>query len=109
MTALGVIADTHIPDRTRHLNPAILPIFQDAGVDAILHAGDISSPDVLQILQEVAPVYAVKGNRDWLLLRHLPHSQVRAFDGVNLVLEHGHGVWQNYVVDKFHYHSAHLR
>jgi hypothetical protein len=103
MTVLGVIADTHIPDRVRHLNPAILPIFRDAGVEAILHAGDISGPDVLRMLEEVAPVYAVQGNRDWLLLRHLPHNQVLTFEGVNLILDHGHGVWQDYVVDKFHY------
>jgi putative phosphoesterase len=103
MTVLGVIADTHIPDRARHLNPAILPIFQDASVDAILHAGDISAPGVLRNLEEVAPVYAVQGNRDWLLLRHLPRDLVLVFDGVNLVLEHGHGLLRNYLVDRTHF------
>ena len=103
MTVLGVIADTHIPDRTRQLNPAILPIFRDANVEAILHAGDISAPDVLRNLEQVAPVYAVQGNRDWLLLKQLPHNQVLTFEGVSLVLEHGHGLWRNYMVDRIHY------
>ena len=35
------------------------------GVDAILHAGDISRPRVLAQLAEIAPVHAVAGNRDW--------------------------------------------
>jgi uncharacterized protein len=54
---LGVISDTHgyLPQRA-------LQIF--AGVDAILHAGDIGSRQVLNCLEAVAPVLAVRGNMD---------------------------------------------
>jgi hypothetical protein len=103
MTVLGVIADTHIPDRKRHLNPSILPIFRDAGVEAILHAGDISVPDVLQQLEQVAPVHAVRGNRDWVRLGYLPFGQLLSFNGISIALAHGHGHLQEYLVDKLHY------
>ena len=103
MTVLGVLADTHIPDRSRGLHPDILPKFREAGVEAILHAGDVSAPGVLQELEEVAPVFAVQGNRDWVLLGHLPRHQFLVFEGVDLVLEHGHGQWRNYLVDRTHY------
>jgi len=103
MTVLGVLADTHIPDRTRDLHPEILPIFREAGVEVILHAGDVSAPGVLQELEEIAPVLAVQGNRDWVLLGHLPRHRFLVFEGVDLVLEHGHGQWRNYLVDRTHY------
>ena len=35
-----------------------------AGVDAILHAGDVCMPDVLDELSAWAPVHAVHGNND---------------------------------------------
>ena len=35
-----------------------------AGVDMILHAGDVGSPAVLDTLREIAPVVAVRGNND---------------------------------------------
>jgi uncharacterized protein len=97
---LGVISDTHIPDRARRLHPQVLPIFRGAGVSAILHAGDVSSPGVLEQLGEVAPVFAVRGNRDWVLMRHLPFTQQLIFGGVSIALIHGHGRWQEYLVDK---------
>jgi putative phosphoesterase len=100
---LGVISDTHIPDRARRLHPEILPFFKEARVDAILHAGDVSSPGVLQQLDELAPVYAVRGNRDWLLLGRLPLVQELTFEGVSFVLTHGHGRWRDYLVDKANY------
>ena len=69
---LGVISDTHVPDRVRQLDPQAFGIFQAAGVQAILHAGDVSGPQLLAQLEQIAPVYAVKGNRDFLWLPHLP-------------------------------------
>jgi putative phosphoesterase len=91
VTLIGVLADTHIPDRAKRLHPQILPAFRQAGVEVILHAGDISSPGVLKELERVAPVHAVKGNRDWVFLNHLPKTVVLVFHGVPLLLTHGHG------------------
>jgi len=54
---IGVISDTH-----GYLEPAAARIL--AGVDLILHAGDIDSPAVLRQLEQIAPVVAVRGNMD---------------------------------------------
>jgi putative phosphoesterase len=35
------------------------------GVDFIIHAGDICDPEILEQLEAVAPVTAVRGNMDW--------------------------------------------
>ena len=54
---LGLVADTH-----GFLDPRVPPAFD--GVDLILHAGDIGSPQVLAGLSEIADVKAVAGNND---------------------------------------------
>lgn len=100
---LGVIADTHIPDRRRRLHPQVLPTFEAAGVQAILHAGDISVPRVLRELEELAPVVAVRGNRDWFGFNDLPLRRVVQFDGVRIGLTHGHGGFRLYTGDKLRY------
>ena len=98
---IGVTSDTHIPDRVRKLNPRVLPIFREAQVSAILHAGDISTQAVINQLASIAPVYAVRGNRDWLL-RRLPVTLELEFCGVPVILTHGHGRWSNYLIDRTH-------
>jgi len=57
MTRIGVLSDTH-----NQLHRSIPTLF--AGVDLILHAGDIEGTKLLMQLQEVAPVMAVRGNMD---------------------------------------------
>lgn len=103
MLTLGVIADTHIPDRRRALHAGVVPAFQKARVDFILHAGDISVPRVLAQLEQAAPVYAVRGNRDWLRFKDLPLTRVLPFEGVKVGLTHGHGGWRSYLTDKINY------
>jgi hypothetical protein len=103
MIALGIIADTHIPDRKRTLHPEVLPLFRDAGLDAILHAGDVSVPRVLEELGDIAPVYAVRGNRDLWRLGHLPLFLELEFGGVPILLTHGQGRWWNYLAGKAQY------
>jgi putative phosphoesterase len=100
MITLGILSDTHIPDRRRLLRPGLIPFFQKAGVSAILHAGDVCAPWVLSQLEQVAPVYAVRGNRDWVLLSHLPLSLSLEFAGLQIGLIHGHGRFWRYVKDK---------
>ncbi len=103
MVTLGVIADTHVPDKSPRLHPRILEIFRAAGVQAILHAGDISTPGVLAQLEQLAPVYAVKGNRDWVYLNHLPLQRTLTFAGVKVGLAHGHGGFWRYFQGKVQY------
>jgi uncharacterized protein len=103
MAALGILADTHIPDRARGLPPRLLEIFRSKEVDAILHAGDICTPSVLQELEAIAPVHAVRGNRDIYALRHLPAQVILTFEGVTVGMVHGHGRLHNYLADKAHF------
>ena len=57
---IGLISDTHIPDRAKELPQNVLDAFND--VDMIIHAGDLTSLDVIEKLEETAPVMAVQGN-----------------------------------------------
>ena len=100
MTTLGVLADSHIPDRASKLNPRVCEIFRQAQVKAILHAGDVSVQRVLDELGQVAPVYAVRGNRDIFYLRHLPLSIELNVEGVSIGMAHGHGTFKRYMIDK---------
>jgi len=54
---VGVISDTH-----DFLDPRLPVLF--AGVDRIIHAGDIGMPWVILELEQIAPVTAVIGNSD---------------------------------------------
>ncbi|HEY1662358.1 MAG TPA: metallophosphoesterase family protein [Verrucomicrobiae bacterium] len=54
---IGVISDTH-----GFLEPAIFELF--AGVEHILHAGDIGYASIILELEAIAPVTAVHGNTD---------------------------------------------
>jgi len=54
---VGLVSDTH-----GLLRPEALAAL--VGSDAIVHAGDIGSADVLEALARIAPVHAVRGNND---------------------------------------------
>ena len=101
MTTLGVISDTHIPDRSPQLNPRALEVFRQAGVTLILHAGDIMIQQVLDELVQVAPVQAVCGNRDVWNLKHLPSHLQLEIEGVRIGMTHGHGTLSEYIFEKF--------
>ncbi len=103
MLTLGIIADTHIPDRARRLHPQTLEFFEQAGVSEILHAGDICVPRVLAELGKIAPVTAVRGNRDWFRQPRLPLHRTLAYEGVTIGLTHGHLSWRGYLSDKWRY------
>jgi hypothetical protein len=60
---IGLISDTHIPTAAKELWPQIYEAFR--GVDLIMHAGDLMVPQVIDWLEEVAPVMAVWGNGDF--------------------------------------------
>lgn len=54
---IGVIADTH-----GRLHDRVAGVF--AGVDHILHAGDVGGDEIIAALEEIAPVTFVPGNND---------------------------------------------
>ncbi len=59
---IGLISDTHIPSRAKSLPKAVLSVFEN--VDFIIHAGDLVELEVLDELEQLAPVLAVHGNMD---------------------------------------------
>jgi uncharacterized protein len=80
---LGIIADTH-----GQLRPQVFEVF--AGVDHILHGGDVGPPALLEELEALAPVTAVYGNTDGTALRaRLPQVARIQLDGFRIVVTHG--------------------
>jgi putative phosphoesterase len=78
---IGVISDTHgVFDR------AIVRHF--AGVDRILHAGDIGKREVIEQLEEIAPVTVVSGNVDGFEASGFPVEQVIELAGHRIALYH---------------------
>ena len=86
---LGLISDTHISQENEKLPPQIKDVF--AGVDIILHGGDIYLLSVLDELQAIAPVIATRGNGDLGLPQdpRLKDSFVLNLEGLSLGLTHG--------------------
>lgn len=59
---VGLISDTHAPRFWKAMPTRVAE--ELAGVDLILHAGDVCLPGVLDELATLAPVHAVAGNND---------------------------------------------
>lgn len=78
---IGVISDTHgVFDRAiaRHF----------AGVEHILHAGDIGRPEVIEQLERIAPVTVVSGNVDGFEASGFAVEQVIELAGYRVALYH---------------------
>ena len=84
---IGLISDTHIPDRARILPQKVLDAFSN--VDLIIHAGDLTSPKVLDELEEIAPVMAVQGNMDRANGIDLPKAKVIEAEDFKIGVIHG--------------------
>lgn len=100
MQTIGVIADTHIPDRGRQIPAKVFELFREKKITQIIHAGDISLKSALKPLEELAPVTAVRGNRDLLFFTDLPWTQTLTAEEVTIGITHGHGSWPRYIRDR---------
>ena len=79
---VGIISDTH-----GLLRPEAMAALQ--GSDLIVHAGDIGNQSVLDSLDHIAPVFAVRGNNDhgdWA--ENIPASRHVTAGGVTLYVLH---------------------
>jgi putative phosphoesterase len=79
---LGIISDTHGLLRREALSAL-------KGSQAIIHAGDVGSPAILDQLKAVAPVFAVRGNVDtepWTC--SLPFTAVVELQNVSIYVLH---------------------
>lgn len=57
LSKIGILSDTH-----GLLRPEVVSAISDC--DMIIHAGDVGDPSILEKLEKIAPVHAVKGNMD---------------------------------------------
>jgi putative phosphoesterase len=90
---IGIVSDTHDKGLAA-LHDAL------AGVNEILHAGDIASAEALAELETIAPVTAVRGNMDERALAdRLPEERILTRGGVRIALVHGHRVGRATVDD----------
>jgi putative phosphoesterase len=79
---LGVISDTH-----GLLRPEVLPAL--AGVERILHLGDVGDPEILKSLATIAPVTAIPGNVDRSgPCGRLPETEVLLLEGHYIYMLH---------------------
>jgi uncharacterized protein len=92
---IGLISDTHIPEACEHLPDRVFEVF--AGIDLVMHAGDVYVNRVLDELARIAPVIAAFGNGDEGLDGHRfrldPDERVREahlieVEGVRIGLTH---------------------
>ncbi|MCP4419671.1 MAG: metallophosphoesterase family protein [Chloroflexi bacterium] len=98
VTTVGLISDTHMPQRWPKMPTAVFQIFSD--VSLIFHAGDVGELWVLDKLSQIAPVIAVHGNDDTAAAqRELPYQQIVTINGQRMLIWHSH--YPN-VVDERH-------
>jgi putative phosphoesterase len=88
---VAVLADTHAPRRWRSCPAAVAA--QLRGVDLILHAGDVCTADVLDVLAGYAPVRVVRGNNDGpdVAAWGAPDALHLDLDGLNVAMVHDAG------------------
>ena len=78
---IGILSDTH-----GLLRPEVIKALE--GCEAILHGGDITGPDILKKLGDIAPVYAVRGNGDKEWAEHIPVILDFELAGLRICMTH---------------------
>jgi len=87
---IGVLADTHIPDRYEDIPSSLLKDLENC--DLIIHAGDFTSLEYYNTLKTLKPLKAVLGNLDATELRAvLKEKEVFTVEGFKIGLMHGFG------------------
>ena len=84
---IGLISDTHIPERALKIPLTVLDAFKD--VELIIHAGDLTSTEVIDELEKIAPVLAVQGNMDRMYDLDFPKSLTKTIEEVKIGVTHG--------------------
>ena len=88
---LGIISDTHLPKGRRTLPERCVELLRSS--DLIVHAGDFSTPAVLEELRGLGPpLVGVHGNVDSPAVRELlPAERVLAVEGLEIGMVHDAG------------------
>jgi putative phosphoesterase len=88
---IGILSDTHIPDRAKELPAKLLEEFKEA--DMVIHAGDLADMSVHKALLDVCKdVRVVSGNMDPTEIKNMfPQRQLIKAGGFTIGLVHGWG------------------
>lgn len=88
---IGVISDTHIPDRAESLPQQVLDAFKN--VDMIIHAGDLVNFSVIEDLKKCcANIKVVCGNMDHdPQCNSMPRKEIINAGAFRIGLMHGYG------------------
>lgn len=100
---LAVVSDTHTTELKPEVSPVLLQALIDDQPDVMLHLGDLAFPGSLRQLEEIAPCYFVRGNRDLRNFSHAPSVITFQIGKWNFLMTHGHGTTLHYVIDKMKY------
>jgi len=78
---IGILSDTH-----GLLRPEAMAAL--SGCEAILHGGDINRQEIIDALERIAPVYAVRGNNDGEWAQRLPLFLDFGLAGLRICMTH---------------------
>ncbi len=78
---LAILSDTH-----GLLRPQVMEYLKQA--DAIIHGGDINTPQIVDQLREIAPTYIVRGNNDKEWAESIPHELTVSLGGLTFYVVH---------------------
>ena len=78
---IGIISDTH-----GLLRPEVIDALQ--GCEVILHGGDINKQEIIDQLEEIAPVYVVRGNNDKDWAENIPLFLDFELAGLHIYMTH---------------------
>lgn len=81
---IGILSDTH-----GLLRQEVIDGFE--GVDHIIHAGDIDNKQVIDRLEEIAPITVVRGNADKEWAEYLPETATVELLGNKIYVIHNKG------------------
>jgi putative phosphoesterase len=87
-TRIAVLADTHMNDASGLPDEAWEAV---QACDMVIHAGDVTGPQVLEDLSSLRPVYAVRGNNDRFAMDGLPDLLVLEVEGITIGVVHDSG------------------
>lgn len=93
MHKIGILSDTH-----NLLRESVTDILR--GCEIILHAGDLHTKHILDQLNEIAPVYAVRGNADKEWADILPQSLSIELFGIRIFMIHNRKMIQEDIHDR---------
>lgn len=92
MTRIGIVSDTHLPRFGHALPRALERGLRRAGVERILHLGDMTDLLAVPLFEAIAPFDAVAGNNDGAAIRErFGRRKIVLVEDVRIGMVHGDG------------------